>query len=339
MSAYIYNDLKLVSNDLSDMQGLTVCALMRNELFMLPSFLDHYRSIGVSRFILLDDQSDDGSREYLENAPDVMVLESSRSFGDRVTVEKGPLAGRTVRFCVVWKTLLMDLYCSGQWSLCVDLDEFIRLPPGWRVQNLIHQLDSSESVAINAVMLDVYPQLAEDLLSQEEFDSSSEWFFDAEQHLYFSADIARFRMSYPGARARLMYQHNLAPLGILDKIKVGLGLRRVPEFNNTSKPVLFNWKRGSCFFTAHSTSIDVHPQVLLPLLHFKFHPKIHKKVEHAVCARQYWNGSMEYKRLNELLYRMTKGGHTFLYKNSKPVRDFNVFLESGNATIPGYQPE
>ena len=40
---------------------------------LLPSFLDHYRSIGVTRFMCVDDASKDGTIDYLLKQDDVDV--------------------------------------------------------------------------------------------------------------------------------------------------------------------------------------------------------------------------------------------------------------------------
>ena len=60
-----YNDLRLVSRKDVDPSGFTLLAILKNEIYFLPAFLNHYRRLGVQRFVFLDDRSDDGSFEYL----------------------------------------------------------------------------------------------------------------------------------------------------------------------------------------------------------------------------------------------------------------------------------
>src|SRR5690606_14778872 len=54
--------------------AITLVACMRDEAIRLPDFLRHYRDLGVSRFILIDNHSRDGSRELALAAPDVELL-------------------------------------------------------------------------------------------------------------------------------------------------------------------------------------------------------------------------------------------------------------------------
>jgi len=70
-------------------------ALVWNERPILPFFLDHYRPF-VDKFYLFDDDSDDGSWEYLSNQQDV-ILERFESDGASF-VEKARQF-----YCEAWK--------------------------------------------------------------------------------------------------------------------------------------------------------------------------------------------------------------------------------------------
>src|SRR5688500_9282519 len=61
-------------------------AIVRNEMFFLPAFFDHYRGLGVEQFIILDDKSDDGTSEFLLSQTDCVVLTTGAAFGEQVTV-------------------------------------------------------------------------------------------------------------------------------------------------------------------------------------------------------------------------------------------------------------
>lgn len=55
----------------------------------LPSFLAHYRKLGVTRFLCVDDQSSDGSRDFLLAEDDVDVLNPTSAMWLRVEAEFG----------------------------------------------------------------------------------------------------------------------------------------------------------------------------------------------------------------------------------------------------------
>ena len=199
----VCDDLAILTNDLTNLRGLTLCAPIRNELYFLPAFLEHYRRLGVERFILLDDQSDDGTRDYLAVQPDVMMLGSKRRFGDTFTPTAGPLAGKPCRMVHIWRTLMMQKFCTGQWALCLDADEFISLPVGWNLQDLIAKLPNNGPQSIMGVMLDTYPATVTELHKDDIFDPMDDWYVDGYTHVIPRFHKKGFRTLYPGVRARL----------------------------------------------------------------------------------------------------------------------------------------
>ena len=85
---------------------------MHNGRRFLPSVLDHYRSIGVTRFVCVDDVSNDGTTDYLLKQKDVDVHFSNVRYGD---------AARSK----TWRELLAEKYGKNRWYLNVDVDEFL----------------------------------------------------------------------------------------------------------------------------------------------------------------------------------------------------------------------
>ena len=51
---------------------LMFCTL-RNEKVRLPYFLEYYREMGVNHFLFVDNDSTDGTMDYLAEQPDVSV--------------------------------------------------------------------------------------------------------------------------------------------------------------------------------------------------------------------------------------------------------------------------
>ena len=47
-------------------------ATIRDEAVRLPHFLDHYRALGVSHFLFVDNESSDGTLDLLRDAADVV---------------------------------------------------------------------------------------------------------------------------------------------------------------------------------------------------------------------------------------------------------------------------
>ncbi|NPD14160.1 glycosyltransferase family 2 protein [Xinfangfangia sp. D13-10-4-6] len=125
---------------------LLFCTL-RNERVRLPWFLQYYRDLGVGHFLFVDNDSDDGSREYLAGQPDVSLWTTKASY-------------RSSRFGMDWITALLRRYGHGHWCLTVDVDEFLIYPfcETRPLRALTDWLDTSGIRAFSAMLLDMYPK-------------------------------------------------------------------------------------------------------------------------------------------------------------------------------------
>lgn len=53
---------------------------VRNEMLRLPYFLKHYRALGVDHFLIVDNDNDDGTAEFLAAQPDVSLWTTKHSY-------------------------------------------------------------------------------------------------------------------------------------------------------------------------------------------------------------------------------------------------------------------
>jgi hypothetical protein len=327
-----FDDLQVITNDLSAQSGTTVCAVVRNELYYLPAFLSHYRGLGVERFIVLDDRSDDGSREYLAAQADVMLLGSGRRYGDEVVPAEGPLKGTPTRMFHIWKTLLVRKFCLDRWAVVVDADEFLVLPGGLGLEDVARVADQRAERAIFGVMLDVYPETVGHLWSEGPFDPEAGWFFDAQPH--YRKTHRGFRLTYPGARARLYLRYGLARRTWRDYarwlVKGGTLVRTACMI---SKPFIVKWTADAAFFHSHQTTLAVNPDILLPVKHYKYTADTYRRTVQALKERQYFDGSRMYLGLERLLREMEARDGSFLYGRSAPASDPDAFARSGNLIL------
>lgn len=120
---------------------------LRNEMVRLPHFLAYYRKQGVSQFLIVDNDSNDGSREYLSNQPDVSIWTTRHSY-------------KRSRFGVDWLNWLQMRHAHGHWSLVVDPDEFFVYPfcDTRPLRALTDWLDASSIKSFSAMLLDMYPK-------------------------------------------------------------------------------------------------------------------------------------------------------------------------------------
>lgn len=119
---------------------------IRNETDRLTEFLEHYRKIGVRHFLIVDNDSTDGSAEYLARQPDVSLWRCPGSY-------------RSSRFGMDWIGALLMRYGHGHWCVTVDADELL-IYPEWEqrnLQELTAGLDAHGVAGMGALMLELYP--------------------------------------------------------------------------------------------------------------------------------------------------------------------------------------
>lgn len=124
---------------------LCIC-VVRNEMMRLPHFLDHYRALGLRRFLFVDNGSHDGTPEFLTDQPDVVLWQTAASYRD-------------ARFGLDWAMWLLLRYGHGKWCLTVDADELLVFAGMERgLAALTQKLETRGQLAFGALMLELYPR-------------------------------------------------------------------------------------------------------------------------------------------------------------------------------------
>ncbi len=142
-------ELQRVTNRTSQIRpnDLLCFSTQRNEAIRLPYFLEYYREMGINHFLIVDNDSTDGSVDYLAAQPDVSVWSTSGSY-------------KRSRFGVDWLNWLQMKYGHGHWNLVVDPDEFLVYPfcDTRPLRALTDWLDASSIKSFSAMLLDMYPK-------------------------------------------------------------------------------------------------------------------------------------------------------------------------------------
>jgi Glycosyl transferase family 2 len=127
--------------------AILLASTLRNERVRLPYFFRYYRDLGVDHFLMVDNGSDDGTREYLAAQPDVSLWRTAASY-------------KRAHFGVDWLTWLHRRHCHGHWTLTVDVDEFLVYPfcDTRPLRALTDWLDASALRSFSAMLLDMYPK-------------------------------------------------------------------------------------------------------------------------------------------------------------------------------------
>jgi len=142
-------ELKTIQDNTGQIRpdDILLVSTMRNEKIRLPYFLDYYRDLGVDHFLLVDNGSQDGTRDYLQGMPDVSLWHSDASY-------------RRANYGVDWMNALKRRYAHGHWVLVVDPDELFIYPfcDTRPIRALTDWLDNSAIRSFAAMLIDVYPK-------------------------------------------------------------------------------------------------------------------------------------------------------------------------------------
>lgn len=143
-----------------------ICVL-RNEAARLSLFFDHYKRLGVNRFFMIDNNSDDGSRELLLAEPAADIFQAHALF-------------REGQAGLYWAHAIARRYCEGNWLIRPDADELF-------VYDRMEEhdlgafalwLESHGVDRVYAPMIDLYPSTTLGRASQtiEELIRADSWF-------------------------------------------------------------------------------------------------------------------------------------------------------------------
>jgi cyanophycin synthetase len=271
--------------------GPSLIALMRNESYLLPHFFAHYRDLGVENFIVYDDGSRDGTREFLANQLDCTLVTSDRSFNELLS------DGRSYHHGL--RQVLQDVFLPDRWAISVDADEFLILPPPFtRAADFEKLLDKRGHSCVFGTMIDAYPvRLRDRHYSQALSPFEGSPYVDS---------ASGFR--------RLLGTHK--PQKMLEGIR-GRLIRRLREEQPKSYHQLFGNKgylmpalfkvpflhsgRGLVRLNSHTINAIPPYDVEVALGHFKFGPDFDSRMSTALSDEKYYLGSIEYKILSQFV--------------------------------------
>ena len=310
-------------------KGIVLFSIMKNERFFIQAFLEYYREVGVDHFLILDDGSDDGTREFLLEQNDVSVLVSEIAYGEVYRRISLPIPRfREMRAGIRLKALLPTKFLNDQWCFYADADEYSILPPEFdKIGDLLVQLDSRKCRLVLGVVVEFYPSEFSDLKQGVDSVSSFEEllkvspYFDSAKLLEVSetGDIERLR---PSASGRLFRQYDV-PLGDTSG-------KREHKGSATHKLPLIRPGNGVRLLSGHKASVDVSPNVALTVAHFKFTPDVLRRTNLALDTQAWSGGSRKYSNYEMLFERMAASEGTFMAPESVAYVEKEQMIQSGN---------
>ncbi|MBL4806081.1 MAG: glycosyltransferase family 2 protein [Rhodobacteraceae bacterium] len=266
-----------VGKGASDRDGIFVFSTVRNERHRLPYFLKYYRDLGITHFFFIDNDSSDGTDEYLKSQPDVSIWHTTASY-------------KRASFGIVWTNHLLNEYGSNHWCLCVDCDEFLTYPhvTNRPIRALTDWLDARSIRSFPAMLLDMYSKNNVESLKyhvgQNPFEILD--YFDAGNYSQRRDGKHGNLWIQGGPRQRKFFSRNPSNAPALNKIP------------------LVKWK-SSYVYTSSTHSLlprslnltyDEHggEKISGCLLHGKFLPDIGEKVSEEKARNQHYASGQEY---------------------------------------------
>jgi hypothetical protein len=205
------NELSAVTDRTNLIRKGDILCLMtiRNEAVRLPFVLKHHRKLGVRQFLIVDNDSTDGSAALLAEQADVSLWHTRASY-------------KASRFGMDWLTWLMLRHGHGHWCLTLDADEIL-IYPHWQTRPLSALTDWLERQgqdALGALTIDLYPKGA---VSEGAYQAGEDplgllaW-FDAGNHQIKVQSKMQNLWIQGGARARAFFAGTPRKAPTLNKI-------------------------------------------------------------------------------------------------------------------------
>ena len=257
---------------------ILVLGTLRNEAVRLPYFLRYYRALGVSHFLLVDNGSDDGSREYLADQPDVSLWTSTASY-------------KRSRFGIDWINWLARKHAHDHWTLTVDVDEFFVYPfcDTRPINALTDWLDASSIRSFGAMLIDMYPKgpiSSQNYVAGQDPIETSSWFDAGNYTITRNAKFGNLWVQ-GGPRARAFFP---------DKPERAPALNKIP---------LVKWDKSYTFVSSTHMLLPRGLNLVYDewggekasgcLLHAKFLNTFVEKSQEELSRRQHYANSGEYK--------------------------------------------
>lgn len=273
----------VLDNHSSKAYNLPLFMCQRNELHRLPFFLNYYRNLGIDHFFIIDNDSDDGSIEFLKRQDDVSIWYTKASYKES-------------NFGMYWCNFLLTKYGTGKWCVTCDPDEFLVYPniETRNLNELTNWMDSIKQNSLFCVMLDCY--------SDTDIDKT------------YIKDGNVFRSCQYFDRFNFTQRYN-AKLGNV-WVQGGVRMRKHFKLNPSKAPAqnkvpLIKWEKSYEYLSSmhHTNTPSLNCSVYKDnryvsgaIFHFKYVSEFKTKVEEEMKRKEHYDGGIEYKSYHEKGY-------------------------------------
>ena len=280
---------------------IMIC-VVKNDLKRIQKSLEHHRKIGVENFVFIDNNSDDGTYEWLMEQ-DVNVLWTDAKYCS---------AARCA-----WLMQVFEKWGYDRWYLILDSDELFVYPgcETRKVNELVSYMEKNHKTRMLTFMLDMYAKY-----NLSEIDEISNWSFD--EYRYFDTD------TYTLSKNLHYYKVTGGPRDRVLSIENDRGITMIQN-----KYPLVYIKRGELyrFHYVYPFYHNFDTKCIGALLHYKFLPGDLMKYRKIANDGNYANGSQFYKQSINIIENEKKiffyTSRSEEYQNSSSLNKINIISE------------
>lgn len=282
-------------DQLNSKEVILIC-VFKNAKKILNTFISHYKNIGVNNFVFIDNNSEDGSLDYLTS------LSNHTKADIWVTKDKFD----SFKSCG-WRQRMIAYYGNNRWYLDLDVDELLVFPgvENSDINKILDFAHKHKLSAIGSLMLDIYPKrpiltvnsTTENLIADYKY-------IDIDTYTSTPNVNYNYRI-FGGPRYRVL--------------KVRPSLQKIPLIFIDGHVININphfW---------YPFKLNLKTRLVSALLHYKFLPGDLKQYQEYARTGVHWNNSSEYKIYVDRLQKNPKliffsHKHSIEYKNSTTLK-------------------
>lgn len=272
IQAFLLSDLSLCKDNLQldeSPNAPVVVVVVKDEIERMKLFFEHYRALGVRQFIVIDNDSSDGTREFVSAQKDARVY----LINDMFQTQKK----------VAWIEKVLALTGYDRWYVVVDSDELLDYV-GSESHSLEELIDyhSASDEYLQGYLVDMYSE--EPIFSVScsykdipiifnQFDKDS-YYREGDRHVF------------GGARYRVFGLNNLL-----------------------SKQSVFLFKPDFIYCHPHylySGNTRIHDVFCYVLRHYKFLEKDRFAYQARIKEKSFYNNSIEYESIMDQMKSLYK---------------------------------
>ena len=277
---------------------VTLICVIWNEMLLLPFFIQYYKKLGVTHFIFIDNDSNDGTIEYLKSQSNINfeIYSCSDSYAE-------------ANYGITWVNEILNLKMHNMWCLVVDIDELLILPSGIvDLREWISQLEIHNTNVTQTCLIDFYPKQFDQsiYLSGTPFFEHSCYFHKFDKNNIYTkiapdnsreikGGLRHFILSgdkKPNSNSVCLTKKSLFKYDFYSTHNLSVGMHWL-----LPKDFTCWWPPEKAYSKWHETNkyLRINQQQLV-IAHFKYlKPNIKQVFQQRIDRNQDWNDSREYR--------------------------------------------